>query len=153
MYRERFSSALILLSLRYCELEARYGKLDPLADVDFGEPDDVVQVLISFEDGKPDLYPVCLHWTVNDLYAQLEPSFKPSLRRSHIIYHTDATYGFSDPMKQYERTMRGYAVKDGDSIDIVERLDWKKRQEEKAKKNQKSGKQKLSSCHKSDDES
>ena len=120
--------------------------------MDFAAPD-MVQVLISYDEGKPDLYRVGLHWTLNDLYMQLEPSFGSSFRRSHIMFHTDSITGWSNQMIYYERNMHRYDLKDGDSIDIVERLDWKKRQEEKAKKNQKSGKQKLSSCHKSDDES
>ena len=111
---------------RYYELEAQYGKLDPLAEVDFSmKESETVQVLVSFEGQKPQMQQVKLSWKLNDLYEKFRPLYKGEdtfNRSTHLMFMKKFDSWFCDgQMSLYERTMRGYGLEDGHEIEIVKK--------------------------------
>ena len=106
----------VYLCIRYAELEERYGRLEPLVDVDLSVSHSAT-VTVNFN-GQTSLRTIDLSLSLEDTRRVLAKKLGLQARQI-VIYHLDvgAPYG-SELMMYPKRLMRSYKVKEGDELTI-----------------------------------
>lgn len=114
----------LFASYRFHNLVARYGRLEPLADVDL-RPLSCVQVELHFEDNTEQLE-LRLKQTVADLKKQLRPVVQLPVNKMRV-YYIDRQLGYAlapQELKYGARALHSYSIRDGDEILVVPKGQW-----------------------------
>ncbi|XP_066516118.1 tubulin-specific chaperone cofactor E-like protein [Hoplias malabaricus] len=107
------------LPQRFHTLVARYGRLEPLADVDL-RPLSSAQVELRFGDHSDQLE-LRLDQTVAELKKQLRPVVQLAANKMRV-YYIDRQLGYAlapQELKYGGRALHSYSIRDGDEILVV----------------------------------
>ncbi|MBN3293338.1 TBCEL protein, partial [Polypterus senegalus] len=104
---------------RYKSLVNKYGKLEPLADIDL-RPRCNAKVEVHFE-GKVEVMSIRLDQTVAELKKQLRTVVQMSTNSMRLYYiDKDVAHAFGpEEMKYSTRALHSYSIRDGDEILVV----------------------------------
>ncbi|XP_051788213.1 alpha-tectorin [Erpetoichthys calabaricus] len=104
---------------RYKSLVNKYGKLEPLADIDL-RPRCNAKVEVHFE-GKVEVMSIRLDQTVAELKKQLRTVVQMSTNSMRLYYiDKDVANAFGpEEMKYSTRALHSYSIRDGDEILVV----------------------------------
>ena len=105
---------------RYQELEAHYGKLDPLANVTMDASDNA-SITVTFED-KTHLRVVNVKWTVEELkksFSDIVSDAQLKNSKMQLLYDdVGAPYGYQE-LTFSKRNLYAHKIKEGDGIIIM----------------------------------
>lgn len=106
--------------LRYFELEAKHGKLDPLVEIDLA-PQFKVTVMVQFGEHKV-VRNLHLKQTVNEFKSSLQEFTGLQPARMRVFYVVKGEGSFPEEMKYGSKKLYSYCVRDGDEFFIIEKL-------------------------------